>query len=169
MSRTRSKLQLKIDKKAIELYAAVEKQFEVRRRTTRPQSQALKRDKAKVEEERDAVVRLIEEIDTEKRRLLDSSFLKVDSLFNEIFSTLLPGSTAHLVPIDQIVAKGIEMKVSLSGTTKHRLGELSGGQKSLLALSLILAMLKLNVSSHVSPFRSHVHFIFWTKSTLRWI
>jgi structural maintenance of chromosome 2 len=36
---------------------------------------------------------------------------------------------------------GIEMKVALGDTWKESLSELSGGQRSLLALSLILAML----------------------------
>ena len=37
---------------------------------------------------------------------------------------------------------GLELKVSFNGVEKESLSELSGGQKSLLALSLILALLK---------------------------
>lgn len=40
------------------------------------------------------------------------------------------------------INEGVELKVSFSGTWKDSLSELSGGQRSLLALSLILALLK---------------------------
>jgi structural maintenance of chromosome 2 len=40
------------------------------------------------------------------------------------------------------VSQGLELKVSFSGAWKDSLSELSGGQRSLLALSLILALLK---------------------------
>ena len=38
-------------------------------------------------------------------------------------------------------AQGLEVRVAFGGVWKESLSELSGGQKSLLALSLILAML----------------------------
>ena len=40
------------------------------------------------------------------------------------------------------ITDGLELKVSFSGAWKDSLSELSGGQRSLLALSLILALLK---------------------------
>ena len=40
------------------------------------------------------------------------------------------------------INEGLELKVSFSGAWKESLSELSGGQRSLLALSLILALLK---------------------------
>ena len=64
----------------------------------------------------------------------------------EIYSVLLPGTGAKLNPVfeasndNEIV--GLELKVSFGGVEKESLSELSGGQKSLLALSLILALLK---------------------------
>lgn len=40
------------------------------------------------------------------------------------------------------VLVGLKLKVKFNGVTKEGLTELSGGQRSLLALSLILALLK---------------------------
>ena len=62
--------------------------------------------------------------------------------FGSIFSTLLPGSDARLAPPQgRGVLDGLEFKVALGNTWKENLTELSGGQRSLVALSLILAML----------------------------
>ena len=43
--------------------------------------------------------------------------------------------------LDACVHAGLEVRVAFSGVWKDSLSELSGGQRSLLALSLILAML----------------------------
>lgn len=40
------------------------------------------------------------------------------------------------------VDKGLELRVGFNNAWKHSLSELSGGQRSLLALSLILALLR---------------------------
>jgi len=40
------------------------------------------------------------------------------------------------------VLEGLRLKVAFNGVEKESLSELSGGQRSLLALSLILALLK---------------------------
>ena len=62
--------------------------------------------------------------------------------FGSIFSTLLPGSDARLAPPQgRGVLDGLEFKVALGNTWKENLTELSGGQRSLVALSLIVAML----------------------------
>ena len=55
---------------------------------------------------------------------------------------LLPGTQAKLEPPDNgSVMDGLEVKVAFNGTWKEGLTELSGGQRSLLALSLILSLL----------------------------
>lgn len=64
--------------------------------------------------------------------------------FGSIYSTLLPGATAELVPPsgEENCLAGLEFRIAFSGKYKESLTELSGGQRSLVALSLILAMLK---------------------------
>ena len=55
---------------------------------------------------------------------------------------LLPGTQAKLVaPEGQTILDGLEVKVAFGDDWKDSLSELSGGQRSLVALSLILAML----------------------------
>lgn len=86
-------------------------------------------------------------------------YCQVDKIFGQIYATLLPGATACLIPVNaNDLQHGIQMsvsvrrrllhhhfyQVSLGGLKKHSLSDLSGGQKSLVALSLILSMLKLN-------------------------
>merc|ERR1711959_258984 len=59
-----------------------------------------------------------------------------------IFSTLLPGANAKLEPEEgRSVLDGLCVCVAFNGVWKQSLNELSGGQRSLLALSLVLALL----------------------------
>ena len=62
----------------------------------------------------------------------------------KIFETLLPGAVAKLEAVREeegCVLIGLEVKVAFGGVWKESLSELSGGQRSLLALSLILSIL----------------------------
>ena len=55
---------------------------------------------------------------------------------------LLPGTSAKLEPPEGgTVMDGLEVKVAFNGVWNDSLTELSGGQRSLLALSLILSLL----------------------------
>lgn len=74
---------------------------------------------------------------------LHRTWTKVNLDFGQIFAELLPGSTAKLDPLEgQPLTDGLQIKVSLGGVWKQSLAELSGGQRSLVALSLILALLQ---------------------------
>eukprot|EP01052_Picozoa_sp_SAG31_P031725 SAG31_NODE_3394_length_4324_cov_3.093964_3_plen_148_part_00 len=67
---------------------------------------------------------------------------KVNRDFGSIFSTLLPGAAAKLEPEEgRSVLDGLVVCVALGKVWKESLTELSGGQRSLLALSLVLALL----------------------------
>jgi structural maintenance of chromosome 2 len=92
-------------------------------------------DKAKIEA-------VIEELDVKKSQALQTTWAKVNRDFGSIFSMLLPGTSAKLEPPEGLtVAEGLEVKVAFHDVWKESLTELSGGQRSLLALSLILALL----------------------------
>jgi structural maintenance of chromosome 2 len=91
-------------------------------------------DKAKIEA-------VIAELDEKKVAALRVVWQKVDTDFGAIFSALLPGARAALVPLDGAeLQDGLEIRVAFNDVWKT-LAELSGGQRSLLALSLILALL----------------------------
>ncbi|KAK5231512.1 Structural maintenance of chromosomes protein 2 [Exophiala xenobiotica] len=97
------------------------------------------RDKKKIEE-------TIVTLDEYKKEALVKTWRKVTEDFGNIFSDLLPGNnTAKLVPLDDNIDRiqqGLEVKVCLGKVWKQSLTELSGGQRSLVALSLILALLQ---------------------------
>ncbi|KAF8631642.1 hypothetical protein AX17_005044 [Amanita inopinata Kibby_2008] len=94
------------------------------------------KDKQKIEE-------TIEELDRYKRDALQKTWEKVDGDFGAIFAELLPGNFAKLRPPEgQDLMQGLEVKVQLGSVWKESLTELSGGQRSLIALSLIMALLQ---------------------------
>ncbi|NXQ74125.1 SMC2 protein, partial [Quiscalus mexicanus] len=95
-----------------------------------------------VENDKIKILAVIEELDRKKKQALDIAWKKVNEDFGSIFSTLLPGARAVLSASrtgNRFV--GMEFRVALGNTWKENLTELSGGQRSLVALSLILAML----------------------------
>ncbi|NXL66800.1 SMC2 protein, partial [Chordeiles acutipennis] len=95
-----------------------------------------------VENDKLKILATIEELDRKKAETVHIAWKKVNEDFGSIFSTLLPGAKAMLVPSkNQNVLDGLEFRVALGNTWKENLTELSGGQRSLVALSLILAML----------------------------
>ncbi|KAK3704778.1 Structural maintenance of chromosomes protein 2 [Vermiconidia calcicola] len=94
------------------------------------------KDKRKIEE-------TIGSLDEYKMAALEKTWRKVDKDFGTIFNDLLPGNTARLDPVEgKGIQGGLEVKVCLGKVWKESLTELSGGQRSLIALSLILSLLQ---------------------------
>lgn len=99
--------------------------------------------RTKIENDRKKIFDSIKNMDSKKIEDLKKAWEEVNANFGSIFSTLLPGTQAKLLPSDATnFLKGLEVKVGFNGIWKESLTELSGGQRSLVALSLILAMLK---------------------------
>ncbi|CAJ0959738.1 unnamed protein product, partial [Mesorhabditis belari] len=89
------------------------------------------------------ILETIKTLDERKEKEVIRAYEKVTKEFGNIFTTLLPGAEAKLQPPSGKTAlDGLEVKVGFNGKWKESLGELSGGQRSLVALSLVLAMLK---------------------------
>ncbi len=110
---------------------------------TEEQYLQLQRKKQTTFENKQKFENTIKELDDLKNKEISSTYLKVNQYFNDIFSTLLPNVKAKLEPPEgKTVHEGLELKVAFNGHWKESLTELSGGQRSLLALSLILALLK---------------------------
>ncbi|KAJ1961421.1 Structural maintenance of chromosomes protein 2 [Dipsacomyces acuminosporus] len=94
------------------------------------------KDKRKIEE-------TISSLDKYKVEALERTWKLVDKDFGSIFAELLPGNTSKLEKLEgQELAAGLAIKVNLGGVWKQSLAELSGGQRSLIALSLILSLLQ---------------------------
>lgn len=96
-----------------------------------------------IEKDKSKIENTIEKLNGYKRDTLNTTYQKVSDDFGNIFADLLPGSFAKLVPLNPMdVTKGLEVKVKLGPVWKQSLVELSGGQRSLIALSLIMALLQ---------------------------
>lgn len=96
-----------------------------------------------VENDRKKITGILKGLDAEKMQQVRVAWKEVDTNFGNIFSVLLPGAQASLVPtFGNDFHQGLNIKVGFNGVWKESLNELSGGQRSLVALSLILAMLK---------------------------
>eukprot|EP01094_Clydonella_sp_ATCC50884_P014952 TRINITY_DN25529_c0_g1_i1.p1 TRINITY_DN25529_c0_g1~~TRINITY_DN25529_c0_g1_i1.p1 ORF type:complete len:1204 (+),score=388.83 TRINITY_DN25529_c0_g1_i1:89-3613(+) len=95
-----------------------------------------------IQTDRAHIEKFIEDLDEKKNEALQITWEKVTRDFNSIFSTLLPGWSCKLIPPEGMELKdGLEVKFARDNVWKDSLSELSGGQRSLLALSLILSML----------------------------
>ena len=90
-----------------------------------------------IEKDKSQIEKVIEELDV-KKETLATTYAKVNRDFGSIFSTLLPDASARLEPSNGNVLEGLEVRVAFGGKEKESLSELSGGQRSLLALSLLL-------------------------------
>ncbi|KAG4304716.1 hypothetical protein PORY_001769 [Pneumocystis oryctolagi] len=125
-------LKKKINPKVINMIDGVEK----KENALRTMVKTIHKDKRKIED----TIRSLEDY---KMEALQKTWKKVDSDFGKIFSDLLPGSFAKLVcPEKKTIADGLEIKVCLGKVWKDSLTELSGGQRSLVALSLIMSLLQ---------------------------
>lgn len=96
-----------------------------------------------IEKDKSKIENTVDKLNGYKRDTLNTTYQKVSDDFGDIFADLLPGSYAKLVPLNPMnVANGLEVKVKLGPVWKESLVELSGGQRSLIALSLIMALLQ---------------------------
>ncbi|ORX55008.1 RecF/RecN/SMC protein [Hesseltinella vesiculosa] len=96
-----------------------------------------------VQKDRQKIEETINSLEEYKLEALDRTYRKVNKDFAEIFGDLLAGNTCKLQPPDgKTIDQGLEVKVCLGGVWKQSLTELSGGQRSLIALSLILSLLQ---------------------------
>lgn len=109
----------------------------------------LKREKAlrtmisTIEADKQKIQETIETLNQHKIDALMKTYEKVTVDFGDIFSELLPNSHAKLAILpNSNITDGLEVKVKLGSIWKESLVELSGGQRSLVALSLILALLQ---------------------------
>ncbi|CAG8514249.1 5838_t:CDS:10 [Acaulospora colombiana] len=127
-----SNMRKKINAKVMNMIDSVEK----KEASLKQMLATVQKDKKKIE---DTIVSL----DNYKKDALNKTWKKVDADFGAIFGDLLPSSFATLrIPEGKELTEGLEVKVQLGGVWKQSLAELSGGQRSLVALSLILSLLQ---------------------------
>lgn len=87
---------------------------------------------------------VIAELDELMAREFNRTFEDVQRAFEEYFVRLFGGGSAQLNLVERDDQIGIEMEIRLPGKRAQGLSMLSGGERSLTAVSLIFALLKLS-------------------------
>nr|WP_193571204.1 chromosome segregation protein SMC [Diaminobutyricibacter tongyongensis] len=93
---------------------------------------------------------IIEEIDEKMQSIFQSAFEDTKAAFGEVFPILFPGGSGsiQLTDPDNMLTTGIEVSVRPAGKKIERLSLLSGGERSLAAVALLIAIFK----ARPSPF-----------------
>nr|CAB3266386.1 structural maintenance of chromosomes protein 3-like [Phallusia mammillata] len=108
-----------------------------------------------------AILNLMEHLEHEKYEAIQFTFRQVSKNFSDVFVKLVPGGKATLIMkrgdvppegdsqsselsamVDQFVGVGIKVSFSGKAAETREMQQLSGGQKSLVALALIFAIQK---------------------------
>ena len=122
---------------------------------------------------------VISEMTTTMQKQFDEKFKQINKNFNEVFIELFGGGKAELILEDEanILECGIDIRVQPPGKKLQNMMQMSGGEKSLTAISLLFAIQNLKPSpfclldeieaalddSNVSRFAKYLHKL--TKST----
>ncbi|MEJ3404201.1 chromosome segregation protein SMC [Rathayibacter sp. YIM 133350] len=96
------------------------------------------------------LISIIEEIDEKMQVIFEAAFLDTQAAFTEVFPILFPGGTGSITLTDpeNLLTTGIEVAVKPAGKKIERLSLLSGGERSLAAVALLIAIFK----ARPSPF-----------------
>ena len=120
-----------VNMKALEIYEQVEKEYG-----------ELMQKKDSLDKEKTDVLTLMNEIETKKKEHFMKTFVQANTNFVRIFKNLFRKGEAYLEldnPND-VFADGLSIKVKITGTRFMDLKSLSGGEKTLTALSFIFAI-----------------------------
>ncbi len=100
-----------------------------------------KEDLAKAE---DMLLEIIDEMDKVMKENFSKTFEKINTAFSEVFKTLFGGGSAQLKLTDpnDILQTGIDIVALPPGKKLQHISLLSGGEKTLTAISLLFAILK---------------------------
>lgn len=134
-----------VNKKAIDQFTTFTDQLE-----------ELKHTRKEVDESKDAIESFIKQVDEQKEQTLKQTLQQIDEYFQEIFTGLVRGGIGKLRMVEDDTeeddvgevtgrAKGIRIEVSFTGqsTSFMTMAQLSGGQKTVVALALIFAIQRL--------------------------
>jgi len=103
--------------------------------------------------DKERILGLIEALDDKRAEQINYTFKQMIKYFSSIFSKIIPGGKGHLIltadddedfdndVLRTVNAKGIEVSVSFTGNGAMKsMSQLSGGQKSVVALTFILSL-----------------------------
>ena len=103
--------------------------------------------KNSLEEERNSIVKFIEEIEKDKRQTFLDAFDKVDKEIRHAFAKMTGGNAwLELQNEDDIFNSGISYVIQFPNKPKRESTSISGGEKTLAAIVFVLALQKLKPS-----------------------
>ena len=93
---------------------------------------------------------VVREVDERVEQVFTAAYNDTAAEFEQVFATLFPGGTGRLVLTDpnDMLTTGIEIEAKPAGKKIQRLSLLSGGERSLTALALLVAIFR----ARPSPF-----------------
>ena len=93
---------------------------------------------------------IIDEVDSTMQTIFAAAFADTQAAFDQVFPILFPGGSGSLTLTDpdNMLTTGIEVTVKPAGKKIERLSLLSGGERSLAAVALLIAIFK----ARPSPF-----------------
>jgi len=96
------------------------------------------------------LMQIIEDLDEKMKNIFEEAFNDTRKAFEKVFPVLFPGGTGSifLTDPDSLLTTGIEVNVKPVGKRIERLSLLSGGERSLAAVALLIAIFK----ARPSPF-----------------
>ena len=129
----------KVNPLALEEHAALEQRH-----------QFLAEQLADLKRSRDDLLSIVEEIDARVQEVFAQAYEDTARQFASVFDRLFPGGEGRLVLTDpdDMLATGIEIEARPAGKKVKRLSLLSGGERSLAAVALLVAIFK----ARPSPF-----------------
>lgn len=94
------------------------------------------------------LVRAIQKVNTTIREMFVDTFQKIQSTFNDLFRRLFGGGRAVLQLLDEgdVLECGIDISAQPPGKKLQSISLLSGGEKTMTALALLLAIFKVRPS-----------------------
>lgn len=120
-----------VNMRALDIYDVVEKEYN-----------SLVNKRESLLKEKDDVVSMMNEIESRKQELFMKNFENINEHFKNIFSQLSVKGEAYLEleSPDKPFEQGVQIKVRLTGNKFMDIRSLSGGEKTLTALSFIFAI-----------------------------
>lgn len=129
----------KVNPLALEEYAAVEERH-----------QYLSEQLEDLESSRKDLLQIIDDVDSTVLRVFKSAYEDTAEQFQHVFATLFPGGEGRLslTEPDNLLETGIEVEARPAGKKVKRLSLLSGGERSLAAVAMLVSIFK----ARPSPF-----------------
>ena len=96
------------------------------------------------------LIQIIQDLDEKMQTIFYDAFVDTKKAFEEVFPVLFPGGTGSifLTEPDNLLKSGLEVNVKPAGKKIERLSLLSGGERSLAAIALLISIFK----ARPSPF-----------------